>query len=645
MKKARILSWVLSLFLLLAACNLKSTPPATSTQANVTSNPPAEPADIIFHNGTVITIETAQPTAQALAVRGNLIQAVGSEQEVMAYQGSDTVVIDLQGRALIPGFEDGHVHYTRNRWAAGHSIPEMLGEIASVGVTSITEMHSIDEYIQAMLDAEAHGQITVRVNIFGEYNCGFLEDGHSIECPSWYLDHDPILDPTRMIRIPGVKIFVDGAGNEGRGCPYNTYKYADNIVDYYPPIWSICTYPYGDLYLTEDQLTTVLIDIQNRGYRAAFHVMGDGGIDVTLNAIERALNGRSNLEVRHQIQHNSTVRDDQLARYAQLNILAQVPGYFNPCESDELEAVWYPGDKINWYSNRYALPGLGVHTYYASDANGKKNVPITETGLNAVRSFYGLVTHRQFAADGSVCLPRPWLSKYIYNVTDALRMMTLEPAFAVSMEDYIGSLKVGKYADLVILSEDPLQMDPNNLYQMQVWMTMVNGVQVYCAPGREAWCPGVIPVVASGPAVTLTSAPPAQPSATLNAIEPEQAKWDCDDRAGSPIAVAYNQPVETWLGWAAKTSAQAQAYINALRVAVTVDGNSVTAVTQLGDITQTSDGLYVVRSNFKIGILSTGLHVIRTTLNFTSAISDGFDSYGPGTPNVSVQGTCSVNVQ
>ena len=454
---------------------------------SLTPLPVVEPADIIFHNGVIITIESSQPTAQALAVRGNIIQAVGSESEVLAYQGPETVMIDLQGQALMPGFEDGHLHYTRNKWGDGAPIPGLMADMASFGLTSITEMHSTDEYINAMLQAEANGEIDVRVNIFGEYNCGFLENGKSIECPSWYLDNDPLLDPTHLVRIPGVKIFVDGAGGN-RGCPYNTFEWPDDIETYWPGIWETCTYPYGDLYLTEDELTAVLTDLQERGYRAAFHVMGDAGLDVTLNAIERALDGRSNLEVRHQIQHSSELRPDQLDRYAELNILAQVPGYFNTCEADILEAM-FPGDVETWNVNRFALPGLGVHTYYGSDANGRRDIHEIGVGLDPRWSVYGFVTHQQFRDDMSVCTPPQWIAKYNYSIQQALEMMTIEPAYAVSMEEYIGSLKPGKYADLIILSDNPLTMAPDDLYQLNVWMTMMNGVQRYCAPGREAFCP------------------------------------------------------------------------------------------------------------------------------------------------------------
>ena len=71
----------------------------------------AEPADLILHNTFVWTGDPAQPRAQALAVRGNRIVAVGSEAAVLALRGPNSKVIDLRGRMVLPGFIDAHVHF------------------------------------------------------------------------------------------------------------------------------------------------------------------------------------------------------------------------------------------------------------------------------------------------------------------------------------------------------------------------------------------------------------------------------------------------------------------------------------------------------------------------------------------------------
>ena len=67
-------------------------------------------ADVIFHNGPILTMEDRAPRAQALAVRGDRILAVGAAAEVRGHAGPKTRMIDLAGRALLPGFIDPHVH-------------------------------------------------------------------------------------------------------------------------------------------------------------------------------------------------------------------------------------------------------------------------------------------------------------------------------------------------------------------------------------------------------------------------------------------------------------------------------------------------------------------------------------------------------
>ncbi|KRF67572.1 amidohydrolase [Bacillus sp. Soil768D1] len=67
-------------------------------------------ADIVFINGEVITVDQKNKVVEAVAVKGNRISAVGSNQEVKGFIGEETKVIDLQGKTLLPGFIDAHIH-------------------------------------------------------------------------------------------------------------------------------------------------------------------------------------------------------------------------------------------------------------------------------------------------------------------------------------------------------------------------------------------------------------------------------------------------------------------------------------------------------------------------------------------------------
>ena len=72
----------------------------------------AQPADLVIRNGKIVTMESSVPEVQALAARGGKIVAVGTNQQMLAYIGSSTKVIDLSGRLAIPGFIEGHGHFT-----------------------------------------------------------------------------------------------------------------------------------------------------------------------------------------------------------------------------------------------------------------------------------------------------------------------------------------------------------------------------------------------------------------------------------------------------------------------------------------------------------------------------------------------------
>ena len=72
----------------------------------------ARPADLVLRNGKIVTVDEAKPEAQAVAISGDTIVAVGSNQEIQPYVGASTKVIDLRGALATPGFIDAHVHFT-----------------------------------------------------------------------------------------------------------------------------------------------------------------------------------------------------------------------------------------------------------------------------------------------------------------------------------------------------------------------------------------------------------------------------------------------------------------------------------------------------------------------------------------------------
>ncbi|MCP5097403.1 MAG: amidohydrolase family protein [Chloroflexi bacterium] len=444
-------------------------------------------ASTIFYNGTVLTLEAQPAQAQAIAIQGDKIMAVGTNTDILALQGSSTEMIDLGGKTLLPGFVEGHTHVL---WSPeGISLDEAIATPLQYGFTTITELSGDEGHLNQLMAAEAEGRLRLRVNVFPMYNASYLdENGQTIIQNSWYPAHAPILENGRFLRIPGIKIYVDGAFEAPRGCPALTAPYP-LAVQAEPYFWDICFDERGDLYLDQQALTQAVVAIQAAGYRTAFHAMGDKAIEVALNAIERALKGQSNEQVRHQIHHNSFLRPDQVQRFSDLHILGSVRGYFNTCDQADYE--FYVGaDRYAWAANRFALPGTNAHAFAEGDFQwGTAPEEITSsTTINPFLTLYGLVTRRQLRADGTPCEPAPWLAQHQISVEQALRMLTIEPAYAVSQEDVIGSLAPGKFADIIILSDNPLTVNPNTLKDLEVLMTMVGGNAEYCTPGWDSFC-------------------------------------------------------------------------------------------------------------------------------------------------------------
>ena len=73
--------------------------------------PPADPADVVFVNGNVYTVNEKQPRAEAIAVKGDRIVFVGSNANAKRFQGAGTRVIDLHGETVVPGMTDAHYHF------------------------------------------------------------------------------------------------------------------------------------------------------------------------------------------------------------------------------------------------------------------------------------------------------------------------------------------------------------------------------------------------------------------------------------------------------------------------------------------------------------------------------------------------------
>ncbi|MCJ7626116.1 MAG: amidohydrolase family protein [Anaerolineaceae bacterium] len=428
-------------------------------QETVVPSTPEEFADLIFHNGQVLTMEAGLPIEQALAVKGDAILAVGDNDEILALVGDGTRVIDLAGNTLMPGFIDPHTHiFDSGTSILGMSIEEVQQFAIENGVTSIAGFMNEGE-IGTMQSMNADGSLHLRTNVY-LYATGACGEPFG----TWYEQFAPTREFGELLRINGIKIFTDGGTCEYPAVTQQTHPGAG----------------LGNLWFTDQQLKDMVLEAHNAGYQVAIHALGDRAIKQAQDAIIYANDGPEN-PLRHRIEHNYYLSDDLLPRYMENGILPIIFGQFPTCAVAGLDRTDYWKATIaRWRELVDANPMLPIAA--------KSDTPYVGQEIPLL-SLYSLTTMREVAPDGSICMPPAWLSERTITIEEALPMVTINAAYTLFRDNEVGSLESGKLADLIILSGNPLNTPPEDLLNLEVWMTMIAGDAEYCAIGHDDLCP------------------------------------------------------------------------------------------------------------------------------------------------------------
>ncbi|NJC95454.1 MAG: amidohydrolase family protein [Anaerolineae bacterium] len=463
---------------MLSGCNLLNTtqepPTQFPTQPGIQTVTPAptisaeEAADVIFYNGVILTMNPDQPRAQGIAIRGDKIIALGSNQEITAYQDDHTKMVHLGGRTLMPGFVDAHTHLLNDAGQFGTDLDGIQQLALENGITTLGNLYTTQDFLNEMRQYDADGKLRIRTSLYLIYNtnCGDIVG-------DWWKDVPPTREPGEMLRIGGVKIFADGGSCKRPALSYETSPGSG----------------LGDLLLNGDQIAGVVLEAQSLGHQVAIHALGDRAIEAALDGIESALDGQPNT-FRHRIEHNAIQRHDLLPRYGEIGVVATIFGTFPSCV-DFANPSPPPYNEWEWAWDTLLEANPGLHVaWHGDDPYIRPISPILE--------LYGFVT-RNFADDDrtTVCEGKDWIRDNTLTAEQALPMMTRESAYALFRDPEVGTLEPGKYADLIILSANPLTETPETLLDTYVLMTMISGNVEYCAPGSEALCP-TAPTSAAG---------------------------------------------------------------------------------------------------------------------------------------------------
>lgn len=211
-------------------------------------------------------------------------------------------------------------------------------------------------------------------------------------------------------------------------------------------------------------------DVAKRGLAAGFqintHAIGDRGNRVVLDAYEKALNARPAADHRFRVEHAQILHQDDIPRFAQLGVIPSMQA------SHQTSDMYWIGKRLGptRLYGAYAWQSLlqtGVVIPNGSD------FPVEE--VNPLISFHASIA-RQDARDWPA---GGWYPEQRMSREDALRSMTLWPAYAGFQEQAMGSITPGKYADFVVLDQDIMRVPASLVLNTRVLETWVGGKRVF----------------------------------------------------------------------------------------------------------------------------------------------------------------------
>ncbi len=253
------------------------------------------------------------------------------------------------------------------------------------------------------------------------------------------------------VRRTGWKIVSDGS-NQGRtGLQRESFVGSDST---------------GMAYIEKDELDAAVEKRLRDGWAVCVHANGDAAIDRVLDAFAKAkAKGLDPAEKRCRIEHCSILHDEQITKMQELGLSPSfLIGHVHYWGKAFVEDIFGP-EKAAKLDRTGACEDLGIRWTVHSDD------PVTE--MNPLRCIENAVTRNMWRSD-QLLSPEERVP-----VEAALRAMTIDAAWQCHSDHEVGSLEVGKFADFVVLAEDPLAVEPERLAQIQVLETWVGGRQVY----------------------------------------------------------------------------------------------------------------------------------------------------------------------
>lgn len=556
---------------------------AITGQARVPQQPAPVPADLVLTNGRIVTVESAAPEAQAVAIAGSRIIAVGSADAVKPYVGSSTRVIDLNGQLAIPGFIESHGHFTgigetkmeldlttAKSW---DDIVAMVGEAAKKAkpgewifgrgwhqekwsarpepnVEGFPTHSSLDKVSPdnpvvlehasghaSFVNAKAMELSGIKRSTESPAGGNVLRDSTGdatglMRETAQRLVKDPERSPeerathlkqvlelaNQEVLSKGITTFVDAGSplevidgiksavddhaigvrmwvmirqeNSAFATKLEQYRTIDHADGHFTVraikkimdgalgsrgAWML--QPYSDKAGWTGLNTTSLTEIREaarlaiaNGYQLCVHAIGDRANRETLNIFENAFKANpAKKDLRWRVEHAQHLSAQDIPRFGKLGVIASMQGIH--CTSDAPYVLARLGPRR---AEEGAYVWQKLLKSGAIVANGT-DAPVED--VDPIPNFYASVTRN--TKDGTAFYPDQRMTRM-----EALKSYTIDGAYAAFEDANRGSLKVGKYADITVLSKDILKVPDEEIKSAKVVYTIVGGKVLYDGSNR-----------------------------------------------------------------------------------------------------------------------------------------------------------------
>jgi predicted amidohydrolase YtcJ len=218
-----------------------------------------------------------------------------------------------------------------------------------------------------------------------------------------------------------------------------------------------------------EKYTQAVVELDRRGFQIFTHAVGDRAVRLALDAYERAHRSNETVDLRHRIEHIEVISPDDIPRFESLGIIASM----QPLHAYPEEGVWgrHVGTERETFAFAWnSLEKAGAHLAFGSDWE-----VVTMNPWPGVQTAVTRQDDHAWPSGG-------WVPEQRISVAQAIAGYTIGAAYAGHRENAEGSLEPGKLADLIIVSQNPFEVDPHELGKTRVVITMVGGRVVYQQP-------------------------------------------------------------------------------------------------------------------------------------------------------------------